>query len=162
MDNTAQITTRKHGQQLKVVERNVLISKLIDKLCEGYTSTNALSKELKVSRATIERYRPAADEIIGKFKLDRNVIRNLQVKRTYELIEMLMDDLNKATGYKERSAYYSQIFKFSSHLALITGINVETHVNVDHQKLVIIRANNNKAAQKKNKIIESEIINSDD
>jgi hypothetical protein len=30
--------------------------------------------------------------------------------------------------------------KASSHLALITGLNVETHVNVDQQQLVIIRS----------------------
>lgn len=136
---------------LQVAERNVLISKLIDFLCEGYMSTNALAKKLRVSRETVDRYRPLADEIIAKTKLDRNVIRNLQVRRTYELIEMLMDDLKNATGansVKDRASIYGSIYKFSSHLALITGINVETHVNIDPTKLVIIRSNKKKQADR--------------
>lgn len=148
MTNAEKTPTKTRGEQLKVAERNVLISKLIDKLCEGYSTTAALSKELHVSRRTIDRYRPAADEIIGKFKLDRNVIRNLQIRRTYELIEMLMQDLKQSTEYKQRTAYYTQIFKFSSHLALITGLNVETHVNIDPTKLVIIRSNNGEKQRK--------------
>lgn len=142
MDITSLESRKGSYKRLINAERNVLISKLIDKLCEGYTSTNSLSKELHVSRGTIENYRPLADEIISKTKLDRNVIRNLQVKRTYKIIEMLIDDLKKTVSVKERSLLYNQIYKFSSHLALITGINIETHVNVDHQKLVIVRANN--------------------
>lgn len=144
MDETALKDRQGSSKALKVAERNVLISKLIDHLCEGYISTNALAKKLRVSRGTIERYRPLADDIIAKTKLDRNVIRNLQVRRTYELIEMLMDDLKASSGAKDRSAYYNQIYKFSSHLALITGLNVETTVHIDPQKLVIIRANPNK------------------
>jgi hypothetical protein len=137
---TADVAKKSRGQQLKVAERNVLISKLIDYLCEGYASTNSLAKKLRVSRATIEAYRPLADEIIAKTKLDRNVVRNLQVRRTYELIEMLMDDLRSSKSVKDRASIYGSIYKFSSHLALITGLNVETHVNVDPSKLVIIRS----------------------
>lgn len=150
MDTTHNVARKKSGQQLIIAERNVLISKLIDLLCEGYASNNALAKKLRVSRDTISRYRPLADEIIAKTKLDRNVVRNLQVRRTYELIEQLMIDLKSSKSVKDRALIYRSIYQFSSHLALITGLNVETHVNVDPTKLVIIRS---KRPSKGNKTI---------
>lgn len=143
-DTTQVIPHKKQGYRLENAERLVIIGKLIDELCSGYMSTYALSKKLRLSRQTIEAYRPIADKLIREKKLDRNVIRNLQVQRTYKLIEMLMDDLSKCQSIKERALIYNQIYKFSSHLALITGLNVETTVHVDPTKLVIIRANPNK------------------
>lgn len=140
MNSTDVVDPKAPGKQLVATERNVLISKMIDALCSGYSSTNALSRKLKVSRMTVERYRPLADEVIGKFKLDRNVIRNLQVRRTYEIIERLTSDLRTTKGAADRAKIYGSIYKFSSHLALITGLNVETHVNIDPTKLVIIRS----------------------
>jgi hypothetical protein len=143
MNNTDDIsldTPRKPGQQLTAVKQQLLVTKMVDLMTQGLYSTNALSKKLKVDRRTIERWRPLADKIIGRDKIDRNAIRNLQIKRTYELIEMLMNDLRKAVTVKERSALYGNIFKFSSHLALITGINIETTVQIDPTKLVIIRS----------------------
>jgi hypothetical protein len=139
MNPTTGITKKKAGQQLLNAERDVIISKLIDKLVEGLHTTNALSIELGVSRDTIDKLRPLADELIGKMKLDRNAIRVLQIRRTYNLIETLMADLKGCETIKEKSMIYGQIFKFSSHLALITGLNVETQVNIDHKQLVIIR-----------------------
>lgn len=137
-------------------ERQVLIAKMLDKLSEGYMTSYALSKQLHVSIATIDSYRGLVDELIAKTKLDRNVIRNLQIRRTYKLIEMLMVDLGTCSSIKERSVIYGNIFKFSSHLALITGLNVETHVTVDPTKLVIIRSNN-----KKNTPLQVESTNTD-
>lgn len=141
MDATIELAKQKPGKQLDNAKRMVIISKMIDMLCEGYMSTNALAEKLRVNRKTVESYRPLADEIIAKTKLDRNVIRNLQVQRTYKIVEQLMEDLTAAKTVKERSMIYGAIYKFSSHLALITGLNVETHVNVDPTKLVIIRSN---------------------
>lgn len=146
METAQELTPKVQGSRLRLVERNILIAKMVDLLCEGYMSTYALSKKLRVSRQTIESYRPLVDGIIAKTKLDRNVIRNLQVRRTYELIEQLMTDLKATKDTKERSMIYGSIYKFSSHLALITGLNVETHVTVDPTKLVIIRANQRKQA----------------
>lgn len=135
------MTKHKRGQQLRNAERLVLIGKLVDLLSEGYMTTYALSKKLKIPKETIDTYRPLADKLIGEQAVDRNVIRNLQVKRTYLLIEKLMKDLeNKKLNTKERSLIYGNIYKFSSHLALITGLNIETHVNIDPTKLVIIRS----------------------
>jgi|SRR5947207_5587742 len=154
MDKTALLPKKKRGQQLVNAERNILIAKLVDHLCEGYMSTHALSKKLRVARGTIETYRPLADEIIAKTKLDRNVIRNLQLRRTYQLIEQLMEDLRQTNSVKERALIYNSIYKFSSHLALITGLNVETHVTVDPTKLVIIRSG--KPAKGSKSIIEAD------
>lgn len=140
METSTGISKKKRGQQLVIAERNVLVAKMLEKLLEGYISTNKLSKELNVSRQTVDSYRPLVDQIIRDTVIDRNVIRNLQIQRTYKMIEMLMNDLTGTKDPKQRVGYYSQIFKFSSHLALITGLNVETHVNVDPTKLVIIRS----------------------
>lgn len=140
MDTSVDIGSNKPGQQLDNARRLVLIGKLVDMLSEGYISSYALAKRLKINIKTVDSYRPLADKLIADHKIDRNVIRNLQIKRTYTLIEKLMLDLESAKSPKDRSLYYNQIYKFSSHLALITGLNVETHVNIDPQKLVIIRA----------------------
>lgn len=148
MDTSAAISKKTRGQQLVNAERIVLIGKLVDTLSEGYITTNALAKKLGVSRTTIDVYRPLADKLIAENKWDRNVIRNLQIKRTYKLIEALMEDLKTAVGAKDRSLYYNQIYKFSSHLALITGLNVETTVHIDPHKLVIIRANHQEKQDK--------------
>ncbi len=141
MNTTEELVKRPQGSRFDVATRNVLIAKMVDELSNGYMSTYALAKKLKVARQTIDTYKPLVDEIIGKFKFDRNVIRNLQLKRTYLIIEQLMDDLKKAKTIKDRTSIYGSIYKFSSHLALITGLNVETHVNIDPTKLVIIRSN---------------------
>lgn len=131
-------------KQLQIAERNVLIAKMVELLGEGYYSSGKLAEMLKVNRNTIESYRTLVDDIISKTKVDRGVIRNLQIQRTYKIIESLMEDLKVTEGVKERSLIYSSIYKFSSHLALITGLNVETHVTVDPTKLVIIRSNKQK------------------
>lgn len=146
MDTSQEIAKKPQGQRMVVVERNILIAKMVELLCDGYMSTYALSKKLNVARQTIDSYRPLVDDIISKTKIDRNVIRNLQIQRTYKIIEQLMEDLNATKGVKERSLLYNSIYKFSSHLALITGLNVETHVTVDPTKLVIIRSNRKKKA----------------
>lgn len=155
MNTTEKLPIKKQGQQLKIAERNILVAKMLDKLCEGYISTYALSKELRVSRQTIDSYRPLVDEIIAKTKIDRNVVRNLQIKRTYELIEQLMIDLKGSNSVKDRALIYASIYKFSSHLALITGLNVETHVNVDPTKLVIIRSKQQK--KPKDTVIDADV-----
>ena len=132
-------TPRKRGEQMTIAARNVLIAKVLDYMSEGVMSTRELAKRTGVSRPTIDRIRPLVDEIIGRDKIDRNIIRNLQIRRTYELIEMLMNDLKLCQSIKERSIIYGNIFKFSSHLALITGLNIETQVNLDAKQLVVIR-----------------------
>jgi hypothetical protein len=156
MNTPVPVLDQKQGHRLVNTQRVVLIGKLIDVLCEGYHSTTSLSKKLNVSRDTIETYRPAADQAIAKLKLDRNVIRNLQVQRTYKLLEMLMGDLKGCTTVKEKTLIYNQIYKFSSHLALICGLNVETQVNVDQKQLVIIRANNGQKRQTPIEVREEE------
>ena len=140
------ITKQKSGQQLDNAKRLIVISKLVDYLSQGYYTTNALSKKTGLTRKMIDTYRPLADELISKQVLNRNNIRNLQVQRTYALIEQLMQDLKTCTSIKEKTLIYNQIAKFSQHLALITGLNVETHVNVDYQQLVIVRASGKKSS----------------
>ncbi len=161
------IEKQRSGQRLTNAKRTVLIAKMFEQLSNGYMSTNALAKQCKVATKTIDTYRPLVDQLIADKKLDRNVIRNLELQRAYKVIELLMDDLKEVNEafkdiepnpditsmkIKTKNLLYSQIAKHSSRIALITGLNVETHVNVDHQQLVIIRADNNKRPR----IIDSE------
>lgn len=148
-----EIAINKRGQALTNAQKATLIDKMLTKLESGYMSTNQLAKELQVSRRTIDRFRPMVDKRIADKQPDRSIIRNLQIQRTYKIIEMLMNDLNKTKDDKTRQGYYNQIAKFSSHLALITGLNIETQINVNQDQLVIIRADN--AKQPKQKIIEA-------
>ncbi len=150
-----EIAKRKPGQRLVNAERQVLIAKLVDELSNGYINSGKLAKRVGVTRDTVEAYRPLVDEIISKTRLDKNIIRNLQLKRTYNLIERLMEDLDKTNTIKEKTLIYNQIYKFSSHLALITGLNIETHVNIDPTKLVIIRSNQRKT---KDRITEDNLL----
>jgi hypothetical protein len=157
-------STLKSGHQMVQAKRMILIGKMYDLLTSGYMTTYALSRELGVSRKAIDLYRPLVDDLISKSKLDRTVIRNLELQRAYRVIEKLMEDLNEieeaykplvggdalnAASYidrkiKAKTLIYNQIAKHSSRTALITGLNIETQVNVDQHQLVIIRADNNK------------------
>lgn len=141
MDNSIQLTKRKRGKRLVNAERMVLISKLIDALCQGYRSTNSLAIMLKVDRQTIERYRPFADEVIGKQKLDRNVIRNLEVQKLYSLTDTLIKSLNTETDKKYIMLTHDKIAKYTTILASVTGINQEfTPTDEKGTRLVIVRA----------------------
>lgn len=144
LDMNTSIDKLKSGEQMTTVKRTVLIGKMFDSLTNGYMSTYALSKQLNVNRKTIDAYRPLVDKLIAEKRLDRNVIRNLELQRAYKIVEMLMKDLDRTKDDKLRIGYYNQIAKHSSRIALITGLNVETHINVDQQQLVIIRADNSK------------------
>jgi predicted transcriptional regulator len=146
MDTETKLTKSTNGKRFTNARRLVIIAKLIECLGENYYSTNELAKITGLTRATVDTYRPLADDVISKQVLNRNNIRNLQVKRTYRLIEMLMNDLKTCESIKEKTLIYSQIAKFSQHLALITGLNIETHVNVDYQQLVIVRSNGKKSS----------------
>lgn len=147
METDQQLPKLTRGKQLTNAQRIVLIAKLVDHLSAGYMSTYKLAKLMHVTQETIGTYRPLADKLINENKIDRNVIRNLQIKRTYLIIEQLMVDLKETKGVKERTLIYGSIYKFSSHLALITGLNVETHVNIDPTQLVIIRSNKRKKSE---------------
>lgn len=160
----------KSGERLTDAKKLTVISKLAEYLSEGYYSTYYLSKMTGLSQKMINKYRPVADELIGKQKIDRNSIRNVEIRRTYKLIEDITKDLEKTEelfSIRDNDAYsdlnkkrdvmnrkvdiksklYGQLIKQAQHLAQVAGINVETHVNVDHQQLVIIRADGAKKKQ---------------
>lgn len=141
MDVKIGITKRQRGHRLQNAERMVLISKLVDALCQGYRSTNSLAVLLKVDAATINTYRPLADEIIGKQKLDRNVIRNLEVQKLYTLTDKLIKSLDTETDKKYIMLTHDKIAKYTSLLASITGIGQEfTPTDEKGTRLVIVRA----------------------
>lgn len=140
MDTTYGLTKRKQGQRLVNAERDVLVAKLIDYLCQGYDTTLGLAKLLGCDRSTVDSMRPAAMALIGKMQLDRNALRNLQVRRVYMLVEGLIKDLATCDTVKEKSLVHSAIAKHHQHLALILGLNTEVQVHTGAQQLVIIRS----------------------
>lgn len=133
---------RKQGTRLTKIERQQLLLELIDALQSGYMSKLSLARKLNVSRQTIDSLLPEAEAVFATVTKDRNIIRNLQVQRTYAMIDRLstkLDDEEHKPSLKEELAIHDKIIKYGQHLALITGLNVETHINVDHKQLVIIR-----------------------
>ena len=133
---------RKQGTRLTKVERQELLLGLIDALQSGYMSKLSLARKLNVSRQTIDSLMPEAEAVFATVTKDRNIIRNLQVQRTYAMIDRLagkLDNEEHLPTLKEELAIHDKIIKYGQHLALITGLNVETHINVDSKQLVIIR-----------------------
>ena len=131
---------RKRGQQLVQAERNALITKLVNELSKGYQSSYMLSKKLKVSVETVDRYRTVADELIKRSIRDVGVIRNLEINNTYHWIE---EETKKYYGTKNTDTqlkHLDRIIKLKAALANISGLNTEVRVNIDPQQLVIIRA----------------------
>jgi hypothetical protein len=120
-------------------EKMVLTQRLVELLEQGFHSDNSLAQKLGVNTTTVRRYKPHANEIIRSIKIDRSVIRNLQIQRVYKLVDGLTYDLENAETAREKHLIHSSIVKYCQHLALITGLNVESMLNVDPQKLVIIR-----------------------
>lgn len=140
METTTLPTKRKQGQRLLTAEKMALTQRLVELLEQGFHSDNSLAQKLGVNTSTIRRYKPYASDIIKSIKLDRTVIRNLQIQRVYKLVDSLMHDLEHAETVREKYLIHASIVRYCQHLALITGLNVETQINVDPKKLVIIRS----------------------
>lgn len=139
--NVTSLVKHKSGQQMLAAERLEFVGSLVEIMLQGLYSDNQLSKMLKADRRTVNKYKPAALKLISAAKLDQGNIRALQVQRAYNRIERLTLELdNKNITLKDRMAVHNQITKLEQHLALITGLNVETKINIDHKKLVITRA----------------------
>lgn len=138
---TTTLTDHRPGQQMLAAERVEFVAKLVEIMLTGLYSDNKLAQMLKADRTTVNKYKPAALKLITAAKLDQSNIRALQVQRAYNRIERLTLELDdKHLTVKDRMAVHNQITKLEQHLALITGLNVETKINVDHKKLVIVRA----------------------
>ena len=140
MKITDKVVKKKPGQQLLNAERDVLIAKLVEALCNGHDTGRGLAKLLGVDTRTIASMRPLAEELIRNFKFDRSYVRNKQVKVVYKLVEGLIVELERPHTIKEISMLHSAIAKHHQHLALILGLNTEVQVHTGAQQLVIIRA----------------------
>ena len=139
METSVEQAKRKQGQQLLTTEKMALTMKLVELLEEGYFNDSSLAQRLGVNPTTVRRYRPHADRIIKSAILDRNVIRNLQIKRLFRLVDGLTNDLEKAETVHEKHKIHSSIIRYCQHLSQISGISVEVHLHNAPDKLVIIR-----------------------
>lgn len=127
-------------EKLTTDEATELIADLVDALLHGYVSDNQLSKDLKVSRTTIVRYKAKALKIISSTEIDQPQIRALHLQGLYQDLEELTMMLNEATSIKEKTSIYNQRNKVKQQIALISGLNVETKINLDHKQLVVIKS----------------------
>lgn len=128
------------GKALNKAESIELITDLVELLLKGYISDNQLSKDLKVSRQTIVRYKDDAMKIISSASIDQPRIRALHLQGLYQDLEELTIMLETATSVKEKTSIYNQRNKVKQQIALISGLNVETKINLDHKQLVIIKS----------------------
>lgn len=168
MDNTP--AKRPVGQRLTKGERDQLLVDMVGLLQTGYATNRQLAATLHVNPKTAEKLRPLADQIIAQDTPDRNIIRNLSVRRATTMIERLVNKLDDLSLSDELKVH-DKIVKYSQHLALITGLNVETKINIDHKKLVITRAHPDalrKAIDEETKknnnvgdVIDGELVDSD-
>jgi len=152
---------RPRSQQMTSPERADLIASLVEHMLKGLYSDNKLAELCQVDRRTITRYKPAAIKIIGATKIDRANVRALQIQRVYTRLERLNAEFETEMTLKERMAVHGQITKLEQHLALITGLNVETKINVDHKQLVITRAHPSavkKAYKEATGIIDAQVV----
>lgn len=134
------IARRKRGQRLSKAERDDLIIELVKHLAARYDNTHQLAKRFNVDETTIDRLRPVVDKIIANSIPDRNIIRSLEISRTYEMMGKLADMFEKAKPENSKLNITHAMLGWSKHMALITGLNVETKVNVNQKQLVITRA----------------------
>lgn len=155
--------TRLPGKRLSKAERDQLLIDLINLLQTGYATNHKLAELLKVNDRTVAKLRPVADQIIAMNTPDRNIIRNLAVSRATKMIERLVgivENTETPLAIDKELKVHDKIVRYSQHLALITGLNTEVHVNVDAKKLVITRAHPSavKKALKETNAIDGEIV----
>lgn len=140
MHDTPVTPARPQGRNLTKAERDDLIVSIVTRLQKGYASNYRLARDLKVNDRTIQKLRPMADAIITEQIPDRGIIRSLEIAKTYEMVAYLADLLEKEKDHKRKMDISRSMLGWSKHMALITGLNVETKINVNQKQLVITRA----------------------
>jgi dsRNA-specific ribonuclease len=148
-------TLKSDGQRLNIAERTELIADMVESMLAGYQSDRQLSEDLKISRPTIGKYKQYALQLIASTKLDQPQIRALQLSRLYQDLENLTIELQAPDlTVKDKMSIYNQRSKINQQIALVSGLNIETKVNVDAKKLVITRAHPDAVRQ----AIEGEVV----
>lgn len=138
---TNYLIARTRGHKLTKREREELIIKLVDLLTTGYKTDSELAEQLQISRVTLNTLKPFADELLAVTADTQNVIRNQSIARVNRQIERITKHLEDGKlTFKEQMFAISTFTRLQSHLAMITGLNVETKINIDHKRLVVIRA----------------------
>jgi hypothetical protein len=148
MNSVTNTVKRKRGHQLLTDEKLKLTQDLVEVLQEGFYTDSALARKLNINQSTVKRYRPAAEGIIRSVKLDRSAIRNLQLQRSFKLVEGLVHDLEQAESTKEKRLIHSSIIKYFQHIGAIAGITTDSRVEItENRQLVIIRPSPTKTVQ---------------
>lgn len=116
-----------------------MVERMADLLTMGVPSQRQMAIELNTTHTTIKKYLPLARQLLNAMVPNRDDYRAEHIARLRYLCRKAMDDLDKCEKPYERAHLYRVVGQFMGQLALVTGLNVETTVNVEAQPLVIIR-----------------------
>lgn len=136
----------KPGQSLGADERQVIIFEIRGMIEDGKSSLPAIMEKWNVTRPTANTWRKLALQQLEKVDsgFTRDAIRNMQIGRINRTIEVLTDKMHTLIGLNDidgATKIGNMLKGHQDSLANITGIKVDTHINVDAtQPLVIFGA----------------------
>lgn len=134
---------RSRGHKLSFDEKIDLIEAIAEVMnTEGIVSVLGLAQRLEVNTTTIIRYKPYAERIFNKTKVnDRTFHRNLLIQRTYMAIEQMAILRDNTTKISDLMSIHNQMIKYQHLLAVVTGIIQDAKAQPTEQRkpLVIIR-----------------------
>lgn len=132
---------RKANGQLTVAGNVKVLAKVIDQLEQGYDTPGIIAKNLNIDHDAAKQYKKLAMEYFMGEGINRAAIRALQLSRANRYVQSLLNQITPDTTLTQRLQIHDRVIKWYQHIASITGLNIETTVNVDATKpLVIIRS----------------------
>lgn len=144
MSKDLKVLDMKRGETLTVSERMPFIQEIRDMLEAGVSSAGAIADALGISRNTAIEWRKAALVLMEKDNngWTRDSLRSLQIGRVNYWIEQTTIRVRKLEG-KEDTKLFAQLMErltsLSSELARISGLNIETHMNMNTTRHIVIK-----------------------
>lgn len=152
-------TLKAQSQQYDAETRLDKIIEIREILERGYATTAEIARQFNISNPTAAEWRKRALQLIGKDNngFTREGIRNLQIGRIMAKIERLEHMLNQKLAPDLELKTHDRIKAYYDSLARITGLNVETTLNVHQQlkPLTIVRATDTNDSAKSHNVIDS-------
>lgn len=140
METTGAVV-RRRGTRLSTAEKMTLTERIAELMGDGINSVHGLASRLNVNTTTVKRYKPYAERLYGHVSISsRTYHRNLQIRRTLAMVELLTIDLEAAQTTKEKMLIHNQLVKYYHLTALLSGILYEAKEQpTGHRQLVIVR-----------------------
>jgi hypothetical protein len=141
METSTATVKRRRGTQLSTAEKMALTERIAKLMGDGIDSIHGLALRLNVNTTTVRRYKPYAERLYGHVSINsRTYHRNLQIRRTLAMVELLTIDLEAAQTVKEKMLIHNQLVKYYHLMALLSGILYEAKEQpTGHGQLVIVR-----------------------